>query len=236
MVAFIGRTTRRSAVIASAAVLLGACDGRALFSRAGPVGPSLRSMHTYGLLAGSTVICGGPLGAITADVGLWPGSVVSGFPTCTIYGTSNTANAAAQAAQGDLTTAYQALTDMACGTTLSADLGGMTLAPGVYCSTSTQGLTGTVTLDGQGRTNATFVIQVVGALTVSGAVDLIGGAEAKNVWWQVGSATIGTSSIMEGNILALQSITMNDYSTLIGRALARDGSVTMGSGNTISPQ
>lgn len=144
------------------------------------------------------------------------------------------ANGVAQTAQGHLTTVYDALAGRACGTTLSANLGGTTLAPGVYCSTSSQGLTGTVTLDGRGNTNATFVIQVASALTVAGSVNLIGGAQAKNVWWQIGSsATIGTGSVMKGNIVALTSIALNDNATLLGRALARNGAVTMGSNNTI---
>jgi hypothetical protein len=175
------------------------------------------------------------VGTISADLGLWPGSAVTGFPTCTVSGTQNMANAVAQTAQGDLTVVYNSLAGRACGTTISADLGGTTLAPGVYCSTSSVGLTGTVTLDGQGNTNATFVIQVASALTVAGSVNLIGGAQAKNVWWQVGSsATIGTGSVMKGNIVAFTTITLNDNATLLGRALARNGAVTLGSNNTIT--
>lgn len=242
MFALIRRTSRRTVVVACAALLLAACDihsggpsNPGSGSGPGPTGPPLGSAQTYGILAGSTVTCAGPVGTISADVGLWPGSAVTGFPTCTISGTQNTANAVAQTAQGELTTAYNTLAGKACGTTLSADLGGTTLAPGVYCSLSSQGLTGTVTLDGQGNTNATFVIQVSSALTVAGSVSLIGGAQAKNVWWQVGSsATIGTGSVMKGNIVAFTSITLNDNATLLGRALARNGAVTMGSNNTIT--
>ena len=240
MFAFIRRTTRLGVVVSCAALLLAACDIHGSLPSStgpgsGPLGPPLGSAQSYGILAGSTVTCVGPVGTITADVGLWPGSAVTGFPTCTISGTQNAANAVAQTAQGELTTAYNALAGMACGTTLSADLGGTTLAPGVYCSLSSQGLTGTVTLDGQGNTNATFVIQVASALTVAGSVDLIGGAQAKNVWWQIGSsATIGTGSVMKGNVVAFTSITLNDNATLLGRALARNGAVTMGSNNTIT--
>ena len=233
------RFTRLGVVIPCAALLLAACDVHTQPSTSGtgpgPTGPSLGAAETYGILAGSTITCVGPIGTINADLGLWPGSAVTGFPTCTISGTSNMANAVAQTAQGDLTTAYNSLAGKACGTTLSADMGGTTLAPGVYCSTSSQGLTGTVTLDGQGNSDATFVIQVPSALTVAGSVSLIGGAQAKNVWWQVGSsATIGTGSVMRGNIVTLQTITLNDNATLLGRALARNGAVTMGSNNTIT--
>jgi hypothetical protein len=96
-------------------------------------------------------------------------------------------------------------------------------------------LTASLTLDYRGNTNQTLVIQVPSALTVAGSVDLIGGAQAKNVWWQVGSsATIGTGSVMKGNIVAFTTITLNDNATLLGRALARNGAVTLGSNNTIT--
>lgn len=244
MLARFTRFTRLGAVIPCAALLLAGCDSRAgraesgSGSNAAPAsgasGFSLGSAGTYGVLAGSTVTCAGPDGSVGADLGLWPGSAVTGFPTCSISGSRNMANAVAQAAQSDLTAVFNALAGTACGTTLTADLGGRTLAPGVYCSTSSQGLTGTVTFDAQGNGNATFVIQVASALTVAGAVDLIGGAQAKNVWWQVGSsATIGAGSAMKGNIVAFTAITLNDNAILVGRALARNGGVTMGSNNRI---
>ena len=232
-------------LISGAALTLAACDVHTVPSAPGsggvpvpgpgPTGPSLGAAQSYGILAGSTITCVGPVGTINADLGLWPGSAVTGFPTCTVSGIQNMANATAQTAQGALTVAYNSLAGRACGTTISANLGGTTLAPGVYCSTSSAGLTGTVTLDGRGNTNATFVIQIASALTVAGSVDLIGGAQAKNVWWQVGSsATIGTGSVMKGNIVAFTTITLNDNATLLGRALARNGAVTLGSNNTIT--
>jgi hypothetical protein len=234
MFGFRRSTSRLILVIPFAMLLIVACA-----SSTGPgtglAGPSLGSAQTYGLLAGTAVSCVGPVGTISASVGISPGSAITGFPTCTISGTQHFADPTAAAAQGDLTTAYNALAGKACGTTISADLGGTTLAPGVYCSASTVGLTGTVTLDGQGNSNATFIIQSGSGLTVAGAVTLIGSAQAKNVWWQVGSsATIATGSGMKGNILALTSVTLNDNATLLGRALARNGAVTLGSNNTIS--
>lgn len=201
---------------------------------AGPPLVDLGDAATYGILAGTEVTCitGG---VIHADVGVSPGSAISGFPPCTLTGTRNAANAAAAAAQSDLTTAYNQLAGMACGTTLTADLGGTTLAPGVYCSTSSQGLTGVVTLDAQGDPDASFVIQIASALTVAGSVNLINGADAANVWWQIGSsATLGTGSLMKGNIVALTSITLVDAATLLGRALARNGAVTLGTDNAIT--
>jgi hypothetical protein len=197
--------------------------------------PSLGSAQPFGVLAGATVTCAGPVGAINADVGLSPGSAITGFPTCTISGTQSIANARAAAAQGDLTAAFNALAGLACGTTISADLGGTTLAPGVYCSASSVGVTGVVTFDGKGDSNATFVVQAGSALTVAGSVTLIGSAQAKNVYWQVGSsASLGTGSAMKGNILALTSISLNSNATLLGRALARNGAVSLVSDNSIS--
>ena len=125
---------------------------------------------------------------------------------------------------------------MPCGTSLSTDLGGQTLAPGVYCALAAQGLTGEMFLDAQGDPNAIFVIQVGTALTTATAqVTLLNGAQAKNVYWQVGSsATLGVGSAMKGNILAYASITIVDNSTLLGRALAENAAVTLGTSNIIT--
>jgi hypothetical protein len=96
-------------------------------------------------------------------------------------------------------------------------------------------VTGALTLDGQGHSDATFVIQAGSALTVAGSINLIGSAQPKNVYWQVGSsATLGTGSVMKGNILALTAITLNNDATLLGRALARNGAVVLGSNNSIT--
>ena len=235
MLAFLRHTTRLIPVVLSASLLFAGCKDDTTGLGGGPVVPSLGSTATYGLLAGTTVSCVGPVGTISADVGLSPGSAITGFPTCTISGTQNIANATSLAAQGALTVAFDALAGLACGATISADLGGTTLAPGVYCSASAVGLTGALTLDGQGHSGATFVIQSGSGLTVAGSVVLIGGAQAKNVYWQVGSsATLGTGSVMRGNILALTSISLANDATLQGRALARNGALALGSNNTIT--
>lgn len=235
MLTLFTRTTRLILAIPVAALLVAAC-GSSSGPSAGPAVPSLRSAAGYGILASEAVSCvtGGTVGG---DIGISPGAGtnVTGFPPCTYTGTLNAANTAAATAKGDLKNAYSDLKGLACGTDISADLGGTTLAPGVYCSASSVGLTGDVTLDGQGHSDATFVIQAGSELTVAGAVKFIGSAQAKNVYWQVGSsATIGTGSAMKGNILALASITLADGATLRGRALARTGSVTLGTANTIT--
>ena len=145
----------------------------------------------------------------------------------------------AVAAQGqiDLTTAYNQLAGLPCppANAISADLGGTTKAAGVYCTASGIGITGTLTLDGGGNPNANFVFQAGTTLTTAGNIVLIGQAQAKNVYFQVGtSATLGTASQIQGNILALTSITLVDNATLLGRALARNGSVTLGTNNVIT--
>lgn len=199
-----------------------------------PPGPSLGAAETHGLLAGSTFTCVGT-GTINADASLWPGTANTGFPPCVITGQTNLGTPQAQTAQGDLTAAYLALEAMPCGTTITADLGGTTLAPGVYCSNSSVGVTGTVTLDGNGDPNALFVIRAPSTLTTAGNVLLQNGAQARNVYWWVGSsATIGLGSQWKGNIIAFTSITLNNNAVLVGRALARNGAVTLGSGNTIT--
>jgi len=233
--AFLRHTTRLIPVVPFAALVFAACGDSSTGLPGGAVVPSLGATQTHGILAGSAVTCVGPVGTISADVGLSPGTAITGFPTCTISGTQNITNATAATAQLDLTTAYNALAGLACGTTISADLGGMTLAPGVYCSASSVGVTGALTLDGQGSSNATFVIQAGSALTVAGSINLIGSAQARNVYWQVGSsATLATGSVMKGNVLALTAITLNDDATLLGRALARNGALALGSNNTIT--
>ena len=221
------RTTRLVLVVPFAALLFAACS-----DSTGPVIPSLGATSTYGILAGSAISCVTG-GTVSADVGLSPGTSITGFPPCTVTGTQNIANAAAATAQGDLTTAYDGLKGLACGTTISADLGGTTLAPGVYCSASGINLTGALTLSGSG----TYVFQAGSALTVatSGSVVLANGAQAMNVYWQVGSsATLGNGSTMNGNVVALTSITLGSTATLVGRALARNGAVSLGGTNTIT--
>jgi hypothetical protein len=189
-----------------------------------------------GIMAGQSVTCitGG---IINADVSISPGNTLNGFGPCVITGVQHLADAVAMQGQIDLTAAYNTLAGLPCppGNAIVADLGGTTKAAGVYCTASTIGVTGTLTLDGGGDPNATFVFQAGSGLTTAGNVVLINGAQAKNVYWQVGtSATLGTASQWKGNILALTSITLVDNANLIGRALARTGSVTLGTNNVIS--
>ena len=124
--------------------------------------------------------------------------------------------------------------------TVSGDQGGLTLAPGIYKSASTLSIkSGDLTLDAQGDVNAVWIFQIAsGFTTVGGAggnVILKGGAQAKNIYWQVGSsAIIGDYTSFYGNILALTSITMNSHATAVGRMLCQNGSVVLTSTNIIN--
>jgi hypothetical protein len=174
---------------------------------------------------------------ISGSLGLAPGSAVSGFPPgIVLNGTTQVANGVALQAKNDLVTAYNDAAGRSSTATVAADLAGETLTPGVYTSASSLGLSGQLTLNAQGNPNAVFIFQAGSSLIVgSGSqINLIGGAQACDVFWQVGSsATIGTSSAFVGNILALTSITMTTGATLQGSALARNGAVTLDT-NTIT--
>ncbi len=196
----------------------------------------LGNAEFHGILAGTQITCI-TNGLISADVGVSPGSTLTGFGPCVFTGVANLANAVAAQAQADLTTAYNTLAGLACppANAIVADLGGTTLAAGVYCSAIGIGVSGPLTLNGGGDPDAVFVFQAGSSLTTAGDIVLINGAQAKNVYWQVGSsATLGTASQWKGNILALTSITLVDNANLIGRALARNGGVSLGSNNTIT--
>jgi len=233
------RRSVRLLVVPLVALLAAACEhnlgpGTPGGGGGGGVGPPLGAATGYGILAGTAVSCVTG-GAIAADVGVSPGAAITGFPPCTLTGARHAADANAAAGQAALTITYDSLVALPCGTTIVADLGGTTITPGVYCSASSVGVTGAVTLDGQGNANALFVIKAGSTLTTAGSVVLSNGTQAKNVWWQVGSsATLGTASAWRGNIAALTSITLNDNANLLGRALARNGGITLGTNNTIA--
>ncbi len=200
--------------------------------------PSLGTAQSFAVLGGSAVTNTGS-STITGDLGVSPGSAVTGFPPgIVVSGTIHAADAVALAAQNDVTIAYNALASQACTQNLTGqDLGGMTLTPGVYCFNASAQLTGTLTLNGQGNINAVFIFRTGSTLTsASGAsVALINSASSCNVFWQVGSsATLGTSSSLSGNILALTSITVTTGASVTGRTLARNGAVTL-DGNAVNP-
>lgn len=207
---------------------------------ANPAPATLGSAGTFSILAGSTVTNTGATTTIVGDVGVSPGTAITGIPLGQPTGGSiYPGGAVPAAAQTALTTAYNDLAGRVCGANLTGlDLGGMTLAPGVYCFNTSAQLTGTLTLDGQGDPNAVFVIKIGSTLTTASAaaVTLIGSAQAQNVYWQIGSsATLGTGTAFRGNIVALTSITLNNGASLTGRALARNGAVTLNTNAVVLP-
>jgi hypothetical protein len=194
---------------------------------------SLGTAASFGVLAGSTVANTGPT-TLRGNLGVSPGSAVTGFPPGIVIGTQHVADTAAAHAQLDLTTAYNAAAGRTVGAVLLAgNLGGLTLAPGLYKSTSSLEISsGDLTLNAQGDANAVFIFQMASTLTTTSGrqVILSGGAKAANVFWQVGtSAALGTTSVFKGTIMADQSITLATGASLEGRALARIGGVTMDS-------
>lgn len=201
----------------------------------------LGTASNFGVLAGSAVTNTGP-SVVNGSVGVSPGSSVTGFPPgIVVGGTIHAANATAALAQSDLTTAYNTAAGIPCNTNLTGqNLGGMTLTPGVYCFDSSAGLTGTLTLNLQGNPNAFFLFKVGSTLTTASGSSVLlintGGTTCPpNIFWQVGSsATLGTGSSFVGNILALTSITMTTGGNLTGRALARNGAVTLDSNTIVS--
>ena len=210
--------------IGLAAILAAFLAGPA-FAASGTVG--LGTAGGYAILAASTITNTGPT-TIAGDVGLHPGSSVTGFNTVTLSGSQHVADAAALQAKNDLVTAYNDAAGRP-STTVPAELGGSILKTGAYNSGSF-GLTGTLTLDAEGVPTAVFVFQAASSLTTASgsSVALINGAQACNVFWQVGSsATLGTSTSFKGSILALASITLTTGAKLEGRALARNGAVTL---------
>ncbi len=203
----------------------------------------LRSACNYGILAGQAVTNTGPTIITGGNLGLSPNSLssVTGFPPGTVVPpfaiqTPPSSTAPAQG-QVDLTAAFNQAAGVQGAAVLPGNLSGLTFAPGVYKTSSTVELTdasptGAFTLDAQGNANATFIFQVGSSLTTSPGTKMIlaGGAQAQNIFWEVGaSATLGTTSVFQGNILAQASVTLKTGATLNGRALARTAAVTLDS-------
>lgn len=198
---------------------------------------NLGSASSFAVLAGSTITNTGS-SVIDGDLGLSPGTAVTGFPPGAVNGAQHITDAEAAQAQSDLTTAYNAAAGQTGAVTIAGDLGGQTLVPGVYNSASSIGLTGTLILDGGGDANAVFIFQAGSSLTTASgsSVSFTNGAQACNVYWQVGSsATLGTNSNMAGSIMALTSITLNTGASVEGRVLARNGAVTLDDNNIDIP-
>ena len=210
-------------------------------SAVGPTPVPLGTAAYFSVLAGSGITVAGAVNSttITGDIGTFPTPAIIGLGNLVLNGVNHAGDAVTQNAQNDLLAAYSDAAGRAATTTYTPiyDLGGLTLTSGVYNDPSSFAITGTLTLDGGGNPNAVFIFQAGSTLiTAAGSqVNLINGAKAQNVFWQVGSsATLGASSGFEGTILASQSITLNTYATADGGMLAMNAAVNLDGYNTIA--
>jgi hypothetical protein len=233
------RSPTRPAVwisLVAAALVLGVSSPVGAAAATPPV--SLGTAAGYALLAGSTITNTGAT-KVTGDLGLSPGTAVTGMPPGQVNGTQHVADSSALSAKNDLVTAYNDVAGRPNTAVVPVELGGTTMTSGVYASPAgTFGITGTVTLDGEGDPNAVFIFKAASTLITasSSSVELTNGARACNVFWQVGSsATLGTYSIIRGNVMALASITSTTGVTVEGRLLAREAAVTLDTATITRP-
>jgi len=204
---------------------------------AGPI--DLGEASHFAVLAGSTVTNTGPT-SLFGDLGVSPGTAVTGFLPGTFSGSLHSNDAMAIQAQADALSAYNTLAGLTPTQILTGqDLGGLTLTPGVYFFASTAQLTGTLTLDGQGQVNPLFVFQIGSTLTTAANASIFesNGADWSNIYFQVGSsATLGTNTDFQGTIIAMVSDTLTTGATVDGGVIALTGAVTLDSNVVVVPE
>ncbi len=209
----------------AAVLLLVACSPNNVWAQ---TAPPMGMARSFAVLGSSTVTNTGPT-SITGDVGVSPGSSIVGFLPGVLTGTLHSGDAVAAQARVDGVNAYNFLAGETCQFNLSGqDLGGMTLAPAVYCFATSAQLTGTLTLNANGDPNAVFVFLIGSTLTTASNSAVIASGSPCNVFFQVGSsATLGTNTVFSGNIFAQTSITANTGASVSGGSYALNGAVTM---------
>jgi hypothetical protein len=220
----------------AARVVSGLLAGAALLAMPALASASAVNLGTtkpFVVLAGSTATNTGP-SVLNGELGVYPGTSLTGFGApAVVNGATHATDGVARIAQQDLTTAYNVAAGqpVAPSADLSGtDLGNRTLLAGAYRFTSSAQLTGPLTLDAQGDPDAQFVFEIASTLTTASASSIVlkNGANPCQVFWQVGSsATIGTTTAFQGNVLALSSISLKNGATVVGRMLARNGAVTL---------
>jgi hypothetical protein len=207
---------------------------------------NLGTANNFAVLAGSTITDTGSTVVNGGNVGVSPGTAITGFPPATVTApyTTYAGGAVPAQAETDLATAYNQAAGLAPNQNLTGtDLGGLTLTPGVYFFSSSAQLTGTLTLNDMGNPDAVFVFQIGSTLTTASDSSVVTINEGDSTtpgistFWQIGSsATLGTTTAFEGNILALASITMDTGATdLDGRLLARNGAITLDDNSITAP-
>src|SRR2546421_7124668 len=202
------------------------------------IDPPLGMAANFAVLGGNRVTNTGST-VVTGDLGVDPGTAMTGFPPGSMSGTKHAADAVALKAQKDAAVAYANAAGQPCTFKLTGqNLGGKTLITGVYCFKSSAQLTGQLTLNGLGNPASVFIFQVGSTLKTASNASLLltNGAQACNIFWQVGSSvTIGKKTRFIGNILALSSISVKTGAMSSGSLYASNGAVTLNSNPITRP-